>query len=39
MKRCKREERTKYLPIGISDFKRLIKGEFVYVDKTRYVMK
>lgn len=30
----------KYLSIGISDFKGLMKGKFVYfvyVDKTRYV--
>ncbi|MGC8734472.1 MAG: AAA family ATPase, partial [bacterium] len=27
----------KKLPIGISDFKKLIKGDYIYVDKTKYI--
>ncbi|MBR1862433.1 MAG: ATP-binding protein [Lachnospiraceae bacterium] len=27
------------LPIGIQDFERLIKGKYIYVDKTEYVYK
>jgi hypothetical protein len=27
----------KLLPIGISDFKELIQGNFIYVDKTEYI--
>jgi len=27
------------LPIGISDFKELIKGNYTYVDKTKYIYK
>ena len=27
----------KELPIGVSDFKDLINGDFVYVDKTKYI--
>ncbi len=27
----------KKLPIGISDFKKLIEGNYVYVDKTKYI--
>jgi len=29
----------KLLPIGISDFKELIQGNFIYVDKTEYIYK
>jgi len=29
----------KKLPIGISDFKELIQGNFIYVDKTEYIYK
>jgi len=29
----------KLLPIGISDFKELIKGNYIYVDKTKYIYK
>ncbi len=27
----------KKLPIGISDFKKLIEGDYIYVDKTKYI--
>ncbi|MCP4108727.1 MAG: AAA family ATPase, partial [Desulfobacteraceae bacterium] len=27
----------KFLPVGIQDFEKMILGDFVYVDKTRYV--
>jgi hypothetical protein len=27
----------KKLPIGISDFKELINGNYIYVDKTEYI--
>ncbi len=27
----------KKLPIGISDFKELIKNDYIYVDKTKYI--
>jgi hypothetical protein len=29
----------KKLPIGISDFKELIEGNYIYVDKTQYIYK
>jgi len=29
----------KKLPIGISDFKKLIEGNYIYVDKTEYIYK
>jgi len=29
----------KLLPIGISDFKKLIEGNYIYVDKTEYIYK
>jgi hypothetical protein len=29
----------KKLPIGISDFKELINGNYIYVDKTEYIYK
>jgi hypothetical protein len=29
----------KKLGIGISDFKELIKGNYIYVDKTEYIYK
>jgi hypothetical protein len=29
----------KKLPIGISDFKELIQGDYIYVDKTQYIYK
>jgi hypothetical protein len=29
----------KKLPIGISDFKELIEGNYIYVDKTEYIYK
>lgn len=25
------------LPIGIQDFESIIEGDFIYVDKTRYI--
>jgi hypothetical protein len=32
-------EKMKKLPIGISDFKELIEGNYIYVDKTEYIYK
>jgi len=29
----------KLLPIGISDFKKLREGEYIYVDKTEYIYR
>jgi len=28
---------TKFLPVGIQNFKKMITGDFLYVDKTRYI--
>ncbi len=28
---------TKFLPVGIQDFEKMISGDFVYVDKTRFM--
>jgi len=33
------KKRMKKLGIGISDFKELIKGNYIYVDKTEYIYK
>jgi hypothetical protein len=35
----RRVKRMKKLGIGISDFKELIKGNYIYVDKTEYIYK
>jgi hypothetical protein len=32
-------EKVKKLPIGISDFRELIEGNYIYVDKTEYIYK
>jgi hypothetical protein len=39
MKKNEEKKKTymKLLPIGISDFKELIQGNYVYVDKTEYI--
>jgi len=29
----------KLLPIGISDFKKLREGEYIYVDRTEYIYR
>ena len=29
--------RTKKLPIGIQEFEKLITGDYLYVDKTKYI--
>jgi hypothetical protein len=31
------DAKGKRLPIGIQDFEKLITGDYLYVDKTRYI--
>ena len=31
------EQKLKKLPLGISDFRKIIEGDYVYVDKTKLI--
>ncbi|OQY09991.1 MAG: hypothetical protein B6I29_02365, partial [Marinitoga sp. 4572_148] len=29
----------KKLPVGIADYKKIIEGDYIYVDKTKYIFE